>query len=57
MFVSVLFTVIGLLAFLVVVFPGDAPSGAGSFCIGCWSAALAFYVVAQIVHIRANTEK
>lgn len=52
--------IIGLLAFLAAVFggvSGDASAGAEAICLGFWSAALAFYVVAQIVHIRASTEK
>lgn len=59
--IAAIFVVIGILAFLAFGFSfssGDAPSWTALdvFC-GCVGAALWLYLIAQIIHIRANTEK
>jgi hypothetical protein len=53
---AVLFCLIGLAALIIPVLDGARLAGLPAFGI-CMGVALGFYGVAQLVHIRANTEK
>lgn len=58
-YVAVLFAILGLVAFLIALLGmGDVQAGIGPWfaCAGFWGSALWIYLIAQIIHIRANTE-
>jgi hypothetical protein len=56
-FVAILFVIIGLVLEILCILDPNSSGGSSYSIAGCFGAALWFYLVAQIIHIRANTEK